>query len=118
MMRDKQKANTPEQVKGKPAPKPPAAEPADVEKRKELQADYESILEFALSYYGKAVLVYEKMTVPESVDKQNWRNAVSNLIDINKELKNGAIRDKNVTNEKKFDAEEKRYMAMYSKLNQ
>ncbi len=118
MMRDKQKVNTPEQVKGKPAPKVPPPDPEDVEKRKELQANYEEILKDALGYYVKAVDIYEKMAEPQSVDKQNWRNAVSNLIDINRELKNAAIRDKIAADEKKYDAEEKKYMAMYAKLNQ
>ncbi len=117
MMREKQKANTPEQVKGKPAPKPASAEPEDVEKRKDLQATYEEILEIALGYYNNAVGIYAKMDEPASVDKQNWRNAVSNLIDINRELKNAAIRDKNVANEKKFETEEKKFMAMYANLN-
>lgn len=117
MMREKLKAATPEPVKGKPAPKPPTADPADVEKRKQLQAVYEGILVKALDYYEKSLGIYEKMSTPSTMDKQNWRNAVSNLIDINKELKNAAIRDKNAADEKKFDTAEKKYIAMYATLS-
>lgn len=117
MMRDKQKANTPEPVKGKPAPKPPAPDPADVEKRKELQAKYESEIQKAGKYYVSASAIYEKDTELTSMEKQNYRNAVSYLIDINKDLKNAAIRDKNTADEAKYAAEEKKYMALYASLN-
>jgi tetratricopeptide (TPR) repeat protein len=117
MMREKLKAATPEPVKGKPAPKPPTPDPADVEKRKQLQAVYEGILVKAMQYYEKSLGIYENMSAPTTMDKQNWRNAVSNLIDINRELKNAAIRDKNAADEKKFDAAEKKYIAMYASLN-
>jgi len=117
MMRDKIKAATPEPVKGKPAPKPPTADPADVEKRKQLQAVYEGILAKALEYYEKGLGIYEKMSNHTTMDKQNWRNAVSNLIDINKEMKNAAIRDKNAADEKKFDTAEKKYIAMYANMS-
>jgi hypothetical protein len=117
MMREKQKANTPEPVKGKPAPKPPAPDPADVEKRKELQAVYEAELVKAGKYYESVVKIYEKKTELTNMDKQNFRNAVSYMIDINKDLKNAAIRDKNAADENKFAAEEKRYMALYASLN-
>ncbi|MCU0375301.1 MAG: hypothetical protein MUF24_08340, partial [Chitinophagaceae bacterium] len=93
------------------------ADPADVEKRKQLQAVYEGILVKALEYYEKSLGIYEKMSSPATMDKQNWRNAVSNLIDINKELKNAAIRDKNAADEKKFDTAEKKYIAMYAALS-
>jgi len=117
MMRDKQKANTPEPVKGKPAPKAPPADPADVEKRKELQAKYESEIMKADLYYEGAVSIYSKMTEMKNMDKQNYRNAVSYLIDINRDLKNAAIRDKNAANEAKYTAAEKKYMDLYASLN-
>lgn len=113
MMRDKARANTPEPVKGKPAPKAPAPEPADVERRKELQSLINVELLEALKYYEGAIAVYEKMAKPESIDKRNWQNAISNLIDINKELRNSAIGDKNVADEKKYSAGYDKYKAMY-----
>ncbi len=117
MMRDKQKANTPEPVKGKPTPKPPAPDPADVEKRKELTAVYENEITIAGGYYEKASNIYAKKSEISGMDKQNYRNAVSYLIDINKELKNAAIRDKKTTDETKYAAAEKKYMDLYSSLN-
>lgn len=117
MMREKQKANTPEPVKGKPAPKAPPADPADVEKRKELQAKYEAEITKSGGYYEGATNIYGKMTELKNMDKQNYRNAVSYLIDINKDLKNAAIRDKNTANEAKFAALEKKYMDLYAALN-
>jgi hypothetical protein len=53
----------------------------------------------------------------KNMDKQNYRNAVSYLIDINKDLKNAAIRDKNAANEAKYTAAEKKYMDLYASLN-
>lgn len=117
MMREKQKANTPEPVKGKPAPKAPPADPADVEKRKELQAKYETEISKSGGYYEGAIGIYSKMTELKNMDKQNYRNAVSYLIDINKDLKNAAIRDKNAANEAKYAALEKKYMDLYASLN-
>jgi tetratricopeptide (TPR) repeat protein len=117
MMRDKQKANTPEPVKGKPAPKPAPPEPADVEKRKELQAKYEMELAASGKYYESSVNIYSKDTELTNMEKQNYRNAVSYLIDINKELKNAAIRDKKAADEAKFTAAEKKYMDLYAALN-
>lgn len=117
MMRDKQKANTPEPVKGKPTPKPPAPVAADVEKRKEITAVYEKEITAAGNYYQKASNIYFKKTAISGMDKQNYRNAVSYLIDINKELKNAAIRDKRTADETKFAAIEKRYMDLYASLN-
>jgi hypothetical protein len=117
MMRDKQKANTPEPVKGKPAPKAPPADPADVEKRKELQAKYEAEILKAGVYYETAAGIYAKDTELSNMEKQNYRNAVSYLIDINKDLKNAAIRDKNTANETKYAAAEKKYMDLYAALN-
>jgi hypothetical protein len=117
MMRDKQKANTPEPVKGKPAPKPPAPDPADVEKRKELQTKYESEITSAGGYYEAAVGILSKDTDLTNMEKQNYRNAVSYLIDINKELKNAAIRDKRAADETKYAAAEKKYMELYAQLN-
>lgn len=117
MMRDKQKANTPEPVKGKPAPKAPPPDPADVEKRKELQAKYEAEITKAGGYYESACNIYSKMPELKNMDKQNYRNAVSYLIDINKDLKNAAIRDKNAANEAKYTAAEKKYMDLYASLN-
>jgi tetratricopeptide (TPR) repeat protein len=95
MMRDKQKANTPEPVKGKPAPKAPPPDPADVEKRKELQAKYEAEIMKADVYYEGACSIYSKMP----------------------ELKNMDIRDKNAANEAKYTAAEKKYMDLYASLN-
>jgi tetratricopeptide (TPR) repeat protein len=117
MMRDKQKANTPEPVKGKPAPKAPPPDPADVEKRKELQAKNEAEITKAGGYYESACNIYSKMPELKNMDKQNYRNAVSYLIDINKDLKNAAIRDKNAANEAKYAAAEKKYMDLYASLN-
>jgi hypothetical protein len=117
MMRDKQKANTPEPVKGKPAPKPPAPDPADVEKRKALQAKYESEIKLAGGYYESAVGMFSKNPALTNMEKQNYRNAVSYLIDINKELKNAAIRDKVPADEAKYAAAEKKYMDLYATLN-
>lgn len=117
MMREKQKANTPEPVKGKPAPKPAPPVPADVEKRKELTDVYEKEITIAGIYYEKAASIYGKKTTPTGMDKQNYRNAVSYLIDINKELKNAAIRDKKPTDEAKYAAAEKKYMDLYATLN-
>lgn len=117
MMREKQKANTPPAVKGKPAPKAPPADPADVEKRKELQAKYDNELKTCGNYYESAVGIYAKDTELTNMEKQNYRNAVSNLIDINKELKNSAIRDKNAADEAKYTAAEKKYMDLYATLN-
>lgn len=117
MMRDKQKANTPEPVKGKPAPKAPAPDPADVEKRKALQAEYEVHLEDAKTYYEKSVDVYKTVENLAGVEKQNYRNAVSYLIDIYKEKKDFAIRDKKPADEVKFAALEKKYSDLYSTLH-
>ncbi len=117
MMREKQKVNTPEPVKGKPAPKPPAPDPADVEKRKSLQAKYEAEISKAGQYYESAVKILGQDNDLTNMEKQNYRNAVSYLIDINKELKNAAIRDKRAADETKYAAAEKKYMELYAQLN-
>ena len=117
MMREKQKANTPEPVKGKPAPKPPAPDPADVEKRKSLQAKYEAEISKAGQYYESSVKILGQDNDLTNMEKQNYRNAVSYLIDINKELKNAAIRDKRAADETKYAAAEKKYMELYAQLN-
>ncbi len=117
MMRDKQKANTPEPVKGKPAPKAPPADPADVEQRKALTTKYEAEIAASGKYYESAANIYAKDTELTNMEKQNYRNAVSYLIDINKDLKNAAIRDKKTADETKYAALEKKYMDLYAALN-
>jgi hypothetical protein len=117
MMREKQRANTPEPVKGKPAPKPPAPDPADVEKRKELQEKNEGELAKAGGYYEKAIAIFKAKGSLTGMDKQNYRGAVSNMIDINKAMKDAAIRDKKAADETKFGAAEKKYMDLYAEIN-
>jgi hypothetical protein len=117
MMREKQRANTPEPVKGKPAPKPPAPEPEDVERRKELQALNEAELMKSGNFYEKAIAIYKAKDNLTGMDKQNYRSAVSNMIDINKAMKDAAIRDKKPADETKYAAAEKKFMDLYAEVN-
>lgn len=117
MMREKQRANTPEPVKGKPAPKPAPPDPADVEKRKQLQESNEKQLGIAGGYFDKVIGIYKAKGSLTGMDKQNYRNAVSNMIDISKAMKDAAIRDKKPADETKFTAAEKKYMELYAEIN-
>lgn len=119
-MRDKRQAATPAPAaKPKPGTKPvaakaPADDPADVAKREELKKRYFDAITTAGVYFQKAVDIYSKIPSPTNIEKQQYRNAVSYLIDINRELKDNS--KGKLAEYDKFEKEEKKWTAEYSKL--
>lgn len=102
-----------------PKPKPGAKPivytlPEDAATRDAIQVKYMDAITSAGNYFEKAVSIFSKLSAPSLVEKQQHRNSVSYLIDINKELK---IFNKAKPAEfAKFEKEEKKWTALYSTL--
>jgi len=119
-IREKRQAAAPAAAtKPKPGAKPvaakaPADDPADAAKREELKKKYFDAITSSGLYFQKAVDIYSKIATPSNIEKQQYRNAVSYLIDINRELKDNS-KGKPAEYDK-FEKEEKKWTAEYSKL--
>ena len=112
-IREKNKAKAPA---AKPGAKPAAVktDPEDAAKRDELTKRYDEAADKAREYYEKAVAIYSKVATPSLIEKQQYRNAVSYLIDLTAEKKNNskgtpALYDK-------WEKEEKKWSDLYHKM--
>ncbi len=116
VMREKAKAAKAALPPAKPGTKQvaPAPEKADLAKKEALLKEYETNVDQAASYYEKAIAIYSKLTSPTAIEKQQYRNAVSYLIDINREKKENS-RGK-VADYDKYEKAEKKWTELYSKL--
>jgi hypothetical protein len=98
----------------KPKPATPTQDPEYVAKRDELNKKYNEAILRAGEYYEKAVNIYSKVATPSNIEKQQYRNAVSYLIDINRELKESS--KAKPADYDKFEKLEKKWTDAYSKL--
>lgn len=115
--RAKNQAATPAPAaKPKPGvkPKPAPQDPEYVAKRDELNKKYYEALAKAGEFYEKAVDIYAKVPTPSNIEKQQYRNAVSYLIDINRELKESS--KAKPADYDKYEKLEKKWTDAYSKL--
>lgn len=115
-MKEKRQAAAAAAPKPKPGAKPaPIKEDAaDSEKREDIRKRYNDAIAQASIYFEKATEIYGKLPSPTSMEKQQWKNAVSYLIDINGELKNA---NKGKPEYDKYEKEEKKWSAEYTKLS-
>ena len=107
---------TPAKAAAKPGAKPGASktDPQDAALRDELTKSYNEAADKAREYYEKAADIYSKLPTPTSLEKQQYRNAVSYLIDLCAEKKNNskgtpALYDK-------WEKEEKKWSDIYHKM--
>ncbi|MES2647170.1 MAG: hypothetical protein V4717_09865 [Bacteroidota bacterium] len=114
-IREKNKANKPATApKPGTKPAPSKVSPEDAALRDEITKQYEAAGDKAREYYEKAVNIYSKLPSPTSLEKQQYRNAVSYLIDLTAEKKNNskgtpALYDK-------WEKEEKKWSDIYHKM--
>ena len=120
-LRDKAKTPAPKPAPAKPGTKPapaakPATDPADIAKRDALFKVYDDNIDKARAAYEKAAEIYGAKTAGSlnSIEKQQYKNAVSYLIDIYAEKKNN--NKSKPAESAKFEKEEKKWSDVYSKL--
>jgi hypothetical protein len=111
-IREKNKAKAPA---AKPGAKPAAVktDPEDAAKRDELTKRYDEAADKAREYYEKAVAIYSKVATPSLIEKQQYRNAVSYLIDLTTEKKNNSKGTPAMYD--KWEKEEKKWSDLYHK---
>lgn len=106
-------------VKAAPAkpgakPAPGKTSPEDAALRDEITKQYDEAGDKAREYYEKAVAIYSKLSTPTSLEKQQYRNAVSYLIDLSSEKKNNSKATPALYD--KWEKEEKKWSDMYHKM--
>jgi hypothetical protein len=114
VIRQKNTSAKPAATKPGAKPAPVKTDPADAAARDELTKKYDDASDKAMEYYQKAVDIYGKVPAPTSLEKQQYRNAVSYLIDLSGEKKNKskgtpALYDK-------WEKEEKKWSDLYHKM--
>lgn len=115
LIRTKNQAAMAKAPKPKPGAKPIVyTTPEDAAARDAIQLKYMNTIAKAGQYFEKATGIFSKLSAPTMVEKQQYRNSVSYLIDINKELKN--FNKAKPAEFAKFDKEEKKWTALYSTL--
>jgi hypothetical protein len=115
VIRDKNKASKPATApKAGTKPAPSKVDPADAAVRDELTKQYEAAGDKAREYYEKAVNIYSKLPSPTSLEKQQYRNAVSYLIDLTAEKKNNSKGTPAMYD--KWEKEEKKWSDIYHKM--
>ncbi|MDA3614371.1 hypothetical protein [Polluticaenibacter yanchengensis] len=92
-----------------------AEDPEITKEREALKVKYNESLDQALEYFEKAVNVYSKLETPTTQEKQQWRNAVSYLIDLNAEKKNASKLKPADYN--KYEKEENKWKKVYDTLS-
>jgi tetratricopeptide (TPR) repeat protein len=110
--------NAPPPPKGKPAPEFKHS-PEDIARRDELVASKYAYYDKAAECYDKAIDIYSKVAAPTTMEKQQYKNAVSYMIDIYKDKKETAQKatPPNTADAKKYEALEKKYADLYHKLS-
>jgi hypothetical protein len=110
--------NAPPPPKGKPAPEF-KHNPEDIARRDELVGSKFAYYDKAADCYNKAIDIYSKISAPSTMEKQQYKNAVSYMIDIFKDKKENAQKatPPNTADAKKFEAQEKKYSDLYHKLS-
>ena len=92
-----------------------AEDPAITKEREDLKVRYNEALDQATLYFEKAAGVYSTLEAPSTQEKQQWRNAVSYLIDLYAEKKNAS--KLKPADYSKYEKEENKWKKVYDTLS-